>query len=121
MQNTFPNLNGASMTLSMHDIETNDEMEDQILFERAATMLNSSAYFRSRLNLVPQRHNITEDDKKEEEKDDEEICTVHTKFTEGPQIYTERFRHENNHGTKECHEQYRISLCNKSCNSSNTS
>uniref|UniRef100_A8QE34 Uncharacterized protein n=1 Tax=Brugia malayi TaxID=6279 RepID=A8QE34_BRUMA len=92
MQNTFPNLNGASMTLSMHDIETNDEMEDQILFERAATMLNSSAYFRSRLNLVPQRHNITEDDKKEEEKDDEEICTVHTKFTEGPQIYTERFR-----------------------------
>ncbi|EJW77463.1 hypothetical protein WUBG_11630 [Wuchereria bancrofti] len=73
-QNTFSNhmnLNGVNITLSMHDIETNDEMEDRILLERAANMLNSSAvYFRfreifkSRLSLVPKGHDMTDDDEK---------------------------------------------------------
>uniref|UniRef100_A0AAF5PTE3 Uncharacterized protein n=1 Tax=Wuchereria bancrofti TaxID=6293 RepID=A0AAF5PTE3_WUCBA len=109
MQNTFSNhmnLNGVNITLSMHDIETNDEMEDRILLERAANMLNSSAvYFRFRKDIWTM------------ENDDDEIYLVYIKFPEEPQISTKRLKR----GTKECHEQCRISLCDKSCNSSNTS
>lgn len=52
MQSTFSNHtnpNGISMTPSMHDIETAEEMEDRILFGRAANMFNSPAvHFKSR-------------------------------------------------------------------------
>uniref|UniRef100_A0A0R3RUE1 Bestrophin homolog n=1 Tax=Elaeophora elaphi TaxID=1147741 RepID=A0A0R3RUE1_9BILA len=107
IQNTFTNhVNpyGMSTTLSMHDIERTEEMEDRILFGRATNMFSSpTVHFRHRLSLIPSGNDVIdegdeegymdEDEENEnDDDDDDDTRPLETILAEEPQTPTERIR-----------------------------